>query len=123
MKTIKRNSRSEVVLDVDDLDILWLVSKHRVEDLYSIRKYMNISYKGLQIHLSRMSNLGFIKIVRYEYPKHKYKKIIVEKKGEDLLKCFFFPFLSKQDSKIIEEYCKKYRKKQENSYKYQEVKK
>lgn len=68
----KRTARSQVVLDLDDIAILSYISLNsegrRIggRTLESLKKEMNMSHKGLLVHLKRLGSLNLIKIYSNE---------------------------------------------------------
>jgi DNA-binding PadR family transcriptional regulator len=82
-KLEKRNCRSEVLLDKDDLSLLTLCSKKEQEIPFLI-KMMNISHKGLLVHIHRLKKEGFIEKLRTE-KNYKVKNILITEKGLKVL--------------------------------------
>lgn len=78
----KRVSRSEVVLDVDDIEILRLLG--RDGHLDAIKKLLHISHKSLLVHLNRLASREFIEIYR-EKANYKVKVVMITPKGKHLI--------------------------------------
>lgn len=83
----KRNSRGEVILDKDDLVILCNLNKKPFLFLDELKKSLNISHKGLLIHLKRLQEHGFIFKNRSK-DNYKIKIISISQTGEDILRYF-----------------------------------
>lgn len=74
----KRTSRSEVMVDKDDILILEiLINKKGYENISGLMEELNISYNGLKTHLNRLENFNFI--------------TMLSGKNEDYRKTLIFP--------------------------------
>ena len=80
----KRNSRVEVLTDVDDLVILNNLSKKDYLFIPELIETLNISHKGLLVHLKRLLKNGFI-ISERDVPNYKMKIFKITSKGKVLL--------------------------------------
>jgi len=86
----KRKSRSEVIFDLDDFKILFYLEgmdgeKYGIE---SISKVMDLSHKGILVHLKRMMNHNLIEINRSKKD-HKTKVVRITKEGKTILNEFW----------------------------------
>ena len=84
---IKRNSRSEVILDEDDLFLLNLLNTKTL-CMGDIAKKMNFSAKASIVHVNRLSRLSLVNIFRFRPPKQQSKLVAINKKGRRILKIF-----------------------------------
>ena len=104
---MKRNSRSEVLFDHDDLSILnrlivakkSLKGKTQTQDLIEIT---NLSPKSIIFHLKRLKKFGSISIKRKEKDKFREKKIEVTKMGVLIWYFFHQNIMDKNDKNDIE---------------------
>jgi len=80
----KRNSRSKVLIDVDDFMILYHLSKFNY-NIKALMEKLNISYNGLQTHLKRLMALHLI--AGFKSPERDYKSnfFMITKKGRHIL--------------------------------------
>ena len=81
----KRNSRSNIILDEDDIFILFNLSGCVFMELEDLRRSLNISHKGLLIHLNRLISHNFITLGRSE-PNYKIKLVAITNPGRETLK-------------------------------------
>lgn len=72
----KRTARARVFLDYDDFLILIYLMNNDFSSLDNLKKFMNMSHKGLLIHINRLKDYGFIEFIRFE-DKPKYKKVFI----------------------------------------------
>lgn len=84
----KRKYRSEVLIDFDDFLILSNLSKGFMMELEDIKSILNISHKGLLVHLKRLISHDFITVMRSD-PNYKCKLVRITDKGRALLKNFY----------------------------------
>lgn len=80
---VKRKSRPDVVLDDYDLYILWFLADEKRHNISEIKSFMNISDKGLVIHLERLSRLKLIVVARLEED-YKRKFAMLTEEGTNL---------------------------------------
>jgi DNA-binding HxlR family transcriptional regulator len=76
-----RKSRARVLLDYDDLFILWHLEQGKENScpIEVIKKNLNFSHNALMIHVNRLKDLGIITVERYkEDYKQKYIKLTKE---------------------------------------------
>ena len=76
----KRNSRSNVILDEDDILILYKLNTSGFFELNDLREILNFSYKGLKIHLDRLLEHDIIRVLRSPED-YKFKVIQLTKSG------------------------------------------
>lgn len=91
----KRKYRSEVFIDIDDFNILGFLSFSTDKEsfgkeiaglqLNALKKKMNMSHKGLLVHLKRLSELNLITIFRAK-GEYKFKTIAITKNGRVIFK-------------------------------------
>jgi DNA-binding MarR family transcriptional regulator len=82
----KRNSRADVIIDEDDLVLLFLIPPlPSFQDLSIIKDKMNISHNSLLIHLNRLLAHGLINFGRSN-DNYKFKIIHMTTSGEKMRK-------------------------------------
>jgi DNA-binding MarR family transcriptional regulator len=81
----KRTSRSPVVIDTDDIKLLKLLTNEKGINLKDLMEKLNISYNGLQTHINRLINLGFIGIYTGEGKQYREKRVLRTPRAEKFL--------------------------------------
>lgn len=84
----KRKARENVILDYDDLFIMFVLIKNNECPISKIKFLLNSSHNSLKIHLTRLENLGILKVSRGK-ENYKIKFASLTKEGKELwLKLF-----------------------------------
>lgn len=81
---MKRNCRSEVILDVDDIWILSLLKRNKLS-LEQIKEKIKISSRGLITHLNRLKKKKLINVLRLKFPDYKRKFVSITNDGRKIL--------------------------------------
>lgn len=76
----KRKAKSQTLLDMDDWIILAILSKTDIIKVSDLKKKMNMSHKGILIHLNRLKSYEMINYRRNEKD-YKIKEVIITDKG------------------------------------------
>ena len=79
----KRKARANVILDFDDLILLYLLRDKKSHSITEIKKHLNFSHNALKNHVSRLEEWGMIEMKRYE-KNYKKKYLILTKQGVDI---------------------------------------